>query len=117
MKSQLFLAPLTLLLGVILLHADSDPSRVLPADQKPADGRLTKVRTLDDKDFNLIVPATRAAWEARKQAVREQVLVGNGLWPLPEKTPLNPVIHGKIERKGYTIEKVYFASLPGHYVT
>src|SRR5262249_2356638 len=39
------------------------------------------------------------------------------LWPMPEKTPLNPVIHGKIDRDDYTIEKVFFASLPGHYVS
>ena len=36
---------------------------------------------------------------------------------MPEKTPLNPVVHGKIDRDGYTIEKVFFASLPGHYVS
>ena len=36
---------------------------------------------------------------------------------MPEKTPLTPVIHGKIERDGYTIEKVFFASAPGHYVS
>jgi hypothetical protein len=36
---------------------------------------------------------------------------------MPEKTPLEPVLHGKIERDGYTIEKVFFASVPGHYVT
>ena len=36
---------------------------------------------------------------------------------MPEKMPLQPVIHGKIQRDGYTIEKVYFASLPGHYVS
>jgi dienelactone hydrolase len=73
------------------------------------------------KDYNGYFPWTpptnRAAWEKRRQEVREQVLVANGLWPMPEKTPLRPVIHGKIERDGYTIEKVYFASLPGHYVT
>src|SRR5262249_4510749 len=39
-----------------------------------------------------------------------------GLWPLPEKTPLHPVVHGKIDRDDYTIEKVFFASYPGHYV-
>src|SRR5581483_6302796 len=27
------------------------------------------------------------------------------------------VIHGKIERDGYTVEKARFASMPGHYVT
>jgi len=35
---------------------------------------------------------------------------------MPRKIPLLPVIHGKIERDGYTVEKVFFASLPGHYV-
>ena len=43
--------------------------------------------------------------------------VAEGLWPEPEHTPLNAVIHGKIERDGYTIEKVFFASMPGHYVS
>ena len=61
--------------------------------------------------------ADRAAWEQRAAALRRQVLVSQGLWPMPPKTPLNPVIHGRIERDDYTIEKVYFASLPGHYVT
>jgi dienelactone hydrolase len=36
---------------------------------------------------------------------------------MPEKRPLNPVIHGKIYRDAYTIEKVFFASYPGHYVS
>src|SRR5690606_27945667 len=40
-----------------------------------------------------------------------------GLWPMPTKTPLNAVIHGRIEREGYSIEKVYFESIPGFYVT
>lgn len=59
----------------------------------------------------------RQAWERRAEELRTQVLVANGLWPMPPKTPLNPVMHGKIDRDGYTVEKVYFASLPGHYVT
>src|SRR5581483_8791250 len=56
-------------------------------------------------------------WEARRKEVREQVLVANGLWPMPEKAPLKPTVHGKIDRDEYTIEKVFFASYPGHYVT
>jgi dienelactone hydrolase len=78
--------------------------------------RPVKVRTLEDKDFFFKPPKTREEWEVRRKQVREQILVANGLWPLPEKTPLNPVIHGKFDRDGYTIEKVYFASYPGHYV-
>jgi hypothetical protein len=62
-------------------------------------------------------PTTKDAWETRRAVLKEQLLVSQGLWPLPEKTPLNAVVHGKIERDGYTIEKVFFASHPGHYVT
>src|SRR5262249_36686824 len=77
--------------------------------------RLGKPKTLNDS-FPMTVPASKEAWEARRQELREQVLVANGLWPLPPKTPLKPVVHGKIDRDEYTIEKVFFASYPGHYV-
>lgn len=36
---------------------------------------------------------------------------------MPARPALTPVIHGRIERDAYTVERVYFASLPGHYVT
>ena len=61
--------------------------------------------------------ADRAAWEKRAEFLRHQVLVSQGLWPMPVHTPIAPNIHGKIERDGYTVENVFFASLPGHYVT
>src|SRR3954452_21699563 len=61
--------------------------------------------------------ADRAAWERRSDFLRHQAMVAQGLWPMPNKTPLNPVIHGKIDRDDYTIEKVFFASMPGHYVS
>jgi dienelactone hydrolase len=97
---------------LVLLAAPARP------EEKAADSRLhAKLRTLNDKDFFLRVPATKDAWLKRRQAVREQMLVATGLWPLPEKTPLKPVIHGKIDRDEYTIEKVFFASYPGHYVS
>lgn len=110
-----------LLCTVLLLAAGSfaggQPAAKPLEGELPPDGRFGKPRTLHDKDFFFQVPLSREAWERRRQQVREQVLVGNGLWPLPEKTPLNAVIHGKIDRDGYTVEKVFFASMPGHYVT
>src|SRR5688500_17711616 len=36
---------------------------------------------------------------------------------MPTKTPLKPVIHGKIDQGDYTVEKVYFESFRGFYVT
>ena len=35
----------------------------------------------------------------------------------PAKTPLNPVITGTLKRDGFTVEKLYFESMPGYYVT
>src|SRR5262245_50092361 len=95
---------------------DADPTRVFTGDKKPTDVRLGKPRTLDDY-APFVVPKTKEAWEARRTQLREQLLVATGLWPMPEKTPLNAVVHGKMERDGYTIEKVFFASMPGHYVS
>lgn len=95
---------------------DADPTRVFTGDLKPTDVRLGPPRTLNDT-IPFVPPKSKEAWEARRTKLREQLLVANGLWPMPEKTPLNAVVHGKIERDGYAIEKVYFASLPGHYVT
>ena len=88
----------------------------IPAQEK--DKRLTT----PPKHYNLpyhpwTPPDTKEAWEARKPILKEQLLVSQGLWPMPEKVPLNAVIHGKIERDGYTVEKVFFVSHPGHYVT
>ncbi len=95
---------------------DEDPTRVFTDGRKPTDVRLGPPKTLNG-DFPFHVPKTKDLWETRRQQLREQLFVATGLWPLPEKTPLNPVIHGKIEKDGYSIEKVYFASTPGHSVT
>ncbi len=59
---------------------------------------------------------TRAEWRAYAAALREHVLVSCGLWPAPAKCPLNAHIFGRVERDGYSVEKVYFESWPGFYV-
>jgi dienelactone hydrolase len=91
--------------------------RVLEPGKIPDDARLGKPRNLRDKFHPWTPPATLAAWETEKAALRERLLVSQGLWPMPPFAPLAPVIHGKIDRDDYTIEKVFFASLPGHYVS
>ncbi len=56
------------------------------------------------------------AWEDRKAFLRKQILVSTGLSPMPDKTPLHPQIFGKIEERGYTIEKVLIETLPGFFL-
>ncbi|HEU0049118.1 MAG TPA: hypothetical protein VFQ43_16120, partial [Nitrososphaera sp.] len=80
------------------------------------DRRATEIRNLD-MPYTFQPPKTKEEWLARAQYLRQQILVSAGLWPLPEKTPLNSQIFGKIERREYSIEKVYFESYPGFYVT
>ncbi len=62
-------------------------------------------------------PSSLSEWDARKDYVRRQILVAEGLWPMPTKTPLNAVVHGKVEGDGFTVERVYFESAPGFFVT
>jgi dienelactone hydrolase len=78
----------------------------------PADPRRTTVRT-NQQGASFKAPATAQAWHDRTKSVREQLLVTLGLWPMPPKTPLNPRIVGKLERDGYTIERVALETLPG----
>ena len=59
---------------------------------------------------------SKAEWVARAREIREQALVSCGLWPMPEKTPLNARVFGKVERDGYTIEKVALETFPGFYL-
>jgi hypothetical protein len=66
------------------------------------------------RDFP-VVPS-REAWEARANDIREQVLVSCGLWPMLQKTPLNAKVTGRVERDGYSIEKVAIETLPGFYL-
>ncbi len=61
---------------------------------------------------------TRDDWEKLRPKLREQYLDMLGLWPLPEKTPLEPHVTGVIERdEGFRVEKVQFQSRPHLYVT
>lgn len=69
-----------------------------------------------DTPWTLRTYASRTAWERRAAHIRERLLVSLGLWPQPERTPLKPRIFGRLEREGYSVEKVCFESLPGFLV-
>jgi hypothetical protein len=90
--------------------------RVLPEGQLPQDKRLGPLLDLNGY-FPFSPPSSREAWQRRAAQLRRQVLVAAGLWPMPNKSPLHAVIHGKVDRGQYTVEKVFFESWPGHYVT
>src|SRR5215207_6525304 len=47
---------------------------------------------------------TREDWEKARPELRWQFLEMMGLWPLPPRTDLKPVITGKVDQPKYTIE-------------
>ena len=80
------------------------------------DARLGALKDLNGT-FPFPAPKSAQEWEPRRDFVRRQLQVSQGLWPMPTKTPLNAVIHGKMDQGDYTVEKVYFESAPGFFVT
>jgi dienelactone hydrolase len=94
----------------------ADVTRTLPQGQLPDDARLQPLKDLDGY-FPWTPPASKEAWAIRADQLRTQMRVALGIWPEPTKTPLNAVIHGKVDRDDYTVERVYFESMPGFFVT
>jgi hypothetical protein len=60
---------------------------------------------------------TLSDWTSQRDERRRQLLEMLGLWPLPERTPLQPTVTGRIDGDDFVVEKLHFQSLPGLYVT
>ncbi|MGH7950942.1 MAG: alpha/beta hydrolase family protein [Limisphaerales bacterium] len=65
---------------------------------------LADIKTLDD-------------WKSKRAEYRRQLAEMLGLWPMPKKTDLHPVITGTIINENFTVEKIYFQALPKLYCT
>ena len=84
--------------------------------QSNRDQRFLHIRHTD-MHYTMPKYETLEDWQKRAEELRTHILVSNGLWPQPEKTPLNPRIFNRIEREDYTVEKIFFESYPNFYVT
>jgi dienelactone hydrolase len=91
-----------------LLHVFTD-------GRATTDRRMTTPRTLDDV-FTFPRYASLADWEKTAADIREHILATTGLLPMPEKCPLNPRITGRLERDGYSVEKVLLETWPGFFL-
>jgi dienelactone hydrolase len=74
--------------------------------------------TVINSDTHFTPPAfkTRAEWETRAAHLRKQIQFAAGLLPMPVKQPLGVQVFGRVERKGYTVEKVLLETMPGFYL-
>ena len=72
----------------------------------PADG-LSELPAFDSLEV----------WQQEARELRTGLPGEMHLDPWPQRTPLNAVFHSRREHDGYTVENVYFESIPGYYVT
>ncbi len=98
-------APVTNAVDGKLSYADQKLAEYFEAETKILqEGCLTGIKTLEE-------------CEAKRGEYRRQLEEMLGLWPMPERTDLKPVITGKLERDDFTVEKIHFQALPHLYVT
>ncbi len=81
--------------------------------------QLWRFRGKGESDLNKISSQIKTLedWIKRSQTIRDGILIGGNLSPLPRKTLLNPVFHSLRHYDEYQVENVYFESIPGFYVT
>lgn len=60
--------------------------------------------------------SSREQWEPRKQMLKENILKGMNLSPLPTRTPLNPIISEKRIHDGYSVQNVAIETIPGFFL-
>src|SRR5688500_7379691 len=106
----------TSMIGVAALAVDVErPTDAARGDRMIAAYFEHETRMLADKCL-----ADVKAWddfEAKLPTYRRQLREMLGLDPLPERSPLQPVVTGKVEHDLFTVENLHFQSRPHLYVT
>ncbi len=82
-----------------------------------AEKREEEMQDPNSFQLKINIPTTLEEWAPRREWLRQKTLVNAGLWPSPEKTPLNARVFDRKEGEGFAVSKVYFESLPGFLVT
>lgn len=100
---------------VVLFSATAVMLVLCPAAESLGQGSRELVER--QLDSSRLLYTTPAAWAVRRAALREGFLKGARLWPLPEKTPLNPIRHSRRDHDGYTVENVALETMPGFWCT
>ncbi|GAA4312347.1 alpha/beta hydrolase family protein [Compostibacter hankyongensis] len=110
---------------------DRDPSQLPPASYSALtalyDTFQLKNRDVTFRDERLLtmrgidniyqMPAySLEDWKARKQYLREHILVCAGLWPMPEKTPLHPKYYYTKDHGDYIVRTVTLETHPGFFL-
>ena len=113
MKQSFVLSLLLTSFSIGFLSAQSTPN--------PPGERMVKdyfvQRTAEIRAQCLAPYRSLEAWQTARPRLRDELREMLGLNPWPDRTPLEPVIVGRIEQEDIRVEKLHFQSLPGLYVT
>ncbi len=78
--------------------------------------KVLKARALElEQEFR--PGRTSKPFEDMRSTLHQQYLQMLGLQPLPERTPLNATITGRLDFPDFSVEKLHYQSRPGLYVT
>ncbi|MEO6289475.1 MAG: hypothetical protein ABIO76_06120, partial [Ginsengibacter sp.] len=80
------------------------------------DERLLTTRDVNTAYNNMPVYKTVEEWEKTKEYLKEHILVCAGLWPMPDKTPLNPKTYHTVDHDDYIVETVTIETYPGFFL-
>jgi dienelactone hydrolase len=90
------------------------------AEPKPGDAMINAYLAAETDKLSpkfLDGAKTLEEWKAKRPRLYREYLDMLGLWPLPEKTPLNATITRTFENQGIVIDNLHYQSRPGLYVT
>jgi len=99
------------------LHAQpySPPDRGAPGDAMIQAYLQSETEKLES---NFLAGVTNAeSWTKLRPKFKEEYFYMLGLWPLPEKTPLQATITGQLAGDGFRVELLHYQSRPQLYVT
>ena len=81
------------------------------------DARATTLVTLDGEHPWSFERDGTNAWSMRAEALRRQILVAAGLWPLGERPEVSSVSTGQVDRGEYVVRNLALETLPGLWLT
>src|SRR6185295_14949249 len=99
---------LTMCCGARQAQPYAPPDRGAPGDEMIQAYLQSETAKLEG---NLLAGVTNAeAWTKLCPKYKEEYLYMLGLWPLPEKTPLQATVTGKLAGDGFRVELLHYQS-------
>ena len=93
---------------------------ITPAGRQPGDDAIEAyLRTETEQIQTRFLEGVKTAvdWQTRRPKYQRQLLYMLGLWPVPEKTPLQATVVRTLEGDGFAVDMLHYQSVPGLYVT